>query len=43
MISLAKRKVKIYHEEIIASDGYFGFSSFSWESPKTISKDEANV
>lgn len=43
MISLAERNVKICHQNIIASDGYFGFSSFSWEFQKTSSTDEAKV
>lgn len=42
MASLAERNVKIYHQKVIASDGYFGFGSFSWEFQKT-STDESKI
>lgn len=42
IVSLAERNVKIYYQKVIASDGYFGFGSFSWEFQKT-SIDEAKI
>lgn len=42
MASLAERNVKIYHQKVIASDGYFGFGSFSWEFQKT-STDKSKI
>lgn len=42
MASLAGRNAKIYHQKVIASDGYFGFASFSWEFQET-STDETKI
>lgn len=42
MASLAERNVEIYHQKVIASDGYFGFGSFPWEFQTTCG-DEAEI